>query len=137
MRTRTGSTASSRAAARSLGTARVNRRKLHDGLDRIKQTLDERHRRPHPDRRRGTLKAGSWLAESGVPVVGVPKTIDNDIDCTDVTFGFDTALTIATEAIDRPAHHRRGAPARDARRGDGPARRVDRSAGPAWRPART
>lgn len=34
-------------------------------------------------------------------MVGVPKTIDNDIDCTDVTFGFDTALTIATEAIDR------------------------------------
>jgi 6-phosphofructokinase 1 len=36
-----------------------------------------------------------------VPVVGVPKTIDNDIDCTDVTFGHDTALMIATEAIDR------------------------------------
>jgi 6-phosphofructokinase 1 len=36
-----------------------------------------------------------------VPVVGVPKTIDNDIDCTDVTFGHDTALQIATEAIDR------------------------------------
>jgi 6-phosphofructokinase 1 len=36
-----------------------------------------------------------------VPVVGVPKTIDNDIDCTDVTFGHDTALMVATEAIDR------------------------------------
>ena len=36
-----------------------------------------------------------------MPVVGVPKTIDNDIDCTDVTFGHDTALNIATEAIDR------------------------------------
>jgi len=34
-------------------------------------------------------------------VVGVPKTIDNDIDCTDVTFGHDTALTVATDAIDR------------------------------------
>lgn len=34
-------------------------------------------------------------------MVGVPKTIDNDIDCTDVTFGHDTALTVATEAIDR------------------------------------
>ncbi|MCA0159196.1 6-phosphofructokinase, partial [Tsukamurella sp. M9C] len=45
--------------------------------------------------------AASWLADEGVPVVGVPKTIDNDIDCTDVTFGFDTALTIATDAIDR------------------------------------
>ncbi|MDJ0110502.1 ATP-dependent 6-phosphofructokinase, partial [Rhodococcus erythropolis] len=49
----------------------------------------------------GTLTAASWLSESGVPVIGVPKTIDNDIDCTDVTFGFDTALAVATDAIDR------------------------------------
>jgi 6-phosphofructokinase 1 len=49
----------------------------------------------------GTLTAGHWLSQEGVPVIGVPKTIDNDIDCTDVTFGFDTALTIATDAIDR------------------------------------
>ncbi|MFT4087585.1 MAG: ATP-dependent 6-phosphofructokinase, partial [Gordonia sp. (in: high G+C Gram-positive bacteria)] len=49
----------------------------------------------------GTLTAASWLSDEGVAVVGVPKTIDNDIDCTDVTFGFDTALTIATDAIDR------------------------------------
>jgi 6-phosphofructokinase len=49
----------------------------------------------------GTLTAAHWLSEENVPVVGVPKTIDNDIDCTDVTFGFDTALTVATEAIDR------------------------------------
>ena len=49
----------------------------------------------------GTLTAAHWLTEEGVPVVGVPKTIDNDIDCTDVTFGHDTALMIATEAIDR------------------------------------
>jgi 6-phosphofructokinase 1 len=39
--------------------------------------------------------------EHGFPVVGVPKTIDNDLSATDYTFGFDTALTIATEAIDR------------------------------------
>jgi hypothetical protein len=37
----------------------------------------------------------------GMKVIGVPKTIDNDIDCTDYTFGFDTAVQIATEAIDR------------------------------------
>jgi 6-phosphofructokinase 1 len=49
----------------------------------------------------GTLTAAHWLSEENVPVVGVPKTIDNDIDCTDVTFGHDTALTVATEAIDR------------------------------------
>jgi ATP-dependent phosphofructokinase / diphosphate-dependent phosphofructokinase len=47
----------------------------------------------------------------GIPVVGVPKTIDNDLDGTDVTFGFDTALTIATMSIDKlhstaEAHHR-------------------------------
>ena len=41
------------------------------------------------------------LARNGVPVVGVPKTIDNDLQGTDQTFGFDTAVNIATEAIDR------------------------------------
>jgi 6-phosphofructokinase 1 len=49
----------------------------------------------------GTLTAAHWLSEENVPVVGVPKTIDNDIDCTDVTFGHDTALGVASEAIDR------------------------------------
>jgi 6-phosphofructokinase 1 len=49
--------------------------------------------------------------DHGVPVVGVPKTIDNDLAATDVTFGFDTALQVATEAIDRlhttaESHHR-------------------------------
>jgi ATP-dependent phosphofructokinase / diphosphate-dependent phosphofructokinase len=41
------------------------------------------------------------MHDLGLPVVGVPKTIDNDIGCTDYTFGFDTAVSIATEAIDR------------------------------------
>jgi ATP-dependent phosphofructokinase / diphosphate-dependent phosphofructokinase len=59
----------------------------------------------------GTLHIAHELAQKGVPVIGVPKTIDNDIGGTDITFGFDTALTIATEAIDRlhttaEAHHR-------------------------------
>ncbi len=49
----------------------------------------------------GTLRSALKLAEEGLPVVGVPKTIDNDIAATDVTFGFDTAVQIATEAIDR------------------------------------
>ena len=49
----------------------------------------------------GSLKIGYDLWKKGLPVVGVPKTIDNDVNGTDVTFGFDTALTIATEAIDR------------------------------------
>jgi 6-phosphofructokinase 1 len=59
----------------------------------------------------GTLRIGMELHEKGVPVVGVPKTIDNDIGGTEVTFGFDTALTTATEAIDKlhttaESHHR-------------------------------
>ena len=50
----------------------------------------------------GTLRTAMQLHEDGgLPVVGVPKTIDNDIAATDITFGFDTAVGIATEAIDR------------------------------------
>ncbi len=48
-----------------------------------------------------TLSVASRLHKLGVPVIGVPKTIDNDIAGTDQTFGFDTAVNIATEAIDR------------------------------------
>ena len=51
----------------------------------------------------GTLRSALKLSEEGLPVVGVPKTIDNDICGTDITFGFDTAVGIATEAIDRLA----------------------------------
>lgn len=59
----------------------------------------------------GTLKIANELNQKGVPCVGVPKTIDNDVNGTEVTFGFDTALNIATEAIDRlhttaESHHR-------------------------------
>ena len=59
----------------------------------------------------GTLSNAYRLYEDGVPVVGVPKTIDNDIVGTDITFGFDTAVSIATEGIDRvhttaQSHHR-------------------------------
>lgn len=58
-----------------------------------------------------TLGVATRLAATGLPVVGVPKTIDNDLGATDYTFGFDTAVTIATEAIDRlhttaESHHR-------------------------------
>jgi 6-phosphofructokinase 1 len=51
----------------------------------------------------GTLRSALKLSEEGLPVVGVPKTIDNDINGTDVTFGFDTAVQIASDAIDRLA----------------------------------
>jgi 6-phosphofructokinase 1 len=49
----------------------------------------------------GTLRSAERLAQEGLRVVGVPKTIDNDIAATDVTFGFNTAVEIATEAVDR------------------------------------
>jgi 6-phosphofructokinase 1 len=49
----------------------------------------------------GTLTIANQLAELGVPVVGVPKTIDNDLMATEVTFGFHTALVTATDAIDK------------------------------------
>jgi 6-phosphofructokinase 1 len=59
----------------------------------------------------GTLHSAHELSQKGAPVIGVPKTIDNDIGGTEVTFGFDTAVTTATEAIDKlhstaEAHHR-------------------------------
>jgi ATP-dependent phosphofructokinase / diphosphate-dependent phosphofructokinase len=58
-----------------------------------------------------TLGVAAALGSNGVPVVGVPKTIDNDLGATDYTFGFDTAVNIAMEAIDRlhttaESHHR-------------------------------
>lgn len=59
----------------------------------------------------GTMKNANRLHKEGVPVIGLPKTIDNDVWGTDTTFGFDTALAIATEAVDRlhstaHSHHR-------------------------------
>jgi 6-phosphofructokinase 1 len=49
----------------------------------------------------GTLKTASLLSRKGLNIVGIPKTIDNDVWGTDITFGFDSAVNIATEAIDR------------------------------------
>jgi len=59
----------------------------------------------------GTQKNALRLAQKGLPIITLPKTIDNDVAMTDITFGFDTALTVATEAIDRlhstaHSHHR-------------------------------
>ena len=59
----------------------------------------------------GTMTISHRLSKMGLNIVGVPKTIDNDIDATDVTFGYDSARSVATEAIDRlqttaSAHHR-------------------------------
>ena len=59
----------------------------------------------------GTLFTAHRLAQRGIPIVGVPKTVDNDLDATDYTFGFNTAVEIATESLDRlrttgDSHHR-------------------------------
>jgi ATP-dependent phosphofructokinase / diphosphate-dependent phosphofructokinase len=59
----------------------------------------------------GTQKNAYRLKKAGLNIITLPKTIDNDVACTDVTFGFDTAMTIAAEAIDRlhstaDSHHR-------------------------------
>jgi 6-phosphofructokinase 1 len=83
-------------------TSRTNPAKLPDGLDRIRQSLSEN----------GidcliavggedTLGVAARLSAAGARVLGVPKTIDNDLNATDYTFGFDTATNYVTEALDK------------------------------------
>jgi ATP-dependent phosphofructokinase / diphosphate-dependent phosphofructokinase len=95
-----------------LGSSRTNPFKVDDGVEKIVHNLHEL----------GidaliaiggedTLGVATRLGELGVHVIGVPKTIDNDLGATDYTFGFDTAVNIAMEAIDRlhttaESHHR-------------------------------
>ena len=95
-----------------LGSSRTNPFKLDHGVEKIKENLakdgvDALVAIGGED----TLGVATKLADLGVDVVGVPKTIDNDLSGTDFTFGFDTAVNIATEAIDRlhttaESHHR-------------------------------
>jgi phosphofructokinase-like protein len=95
-----------------LGSSRTNPFKIDNGVERIKESLgvngiDALVAIGGED----TLGVATRLADLGVHVVGVPKTIDNDLSGTDFTFGFDTAVNIATEAIDRlhttaTSHHR-------------------------------
>ena len=86
-----------------LGTSRTNPYKVDGGVEAVlahfaSESLDALVAIGGED----TLGVAARLhAEHGFPVVGVPKTIDNDLSGTDYTFGFDTAVTIATEAIDR------------------------------------
>jgi 6-phosphofructokinase 1 len=96
-----------------LGTSRTNPFKRDDGPAQIRETMDGLHLDGLiAIGGEDTLGAASRLhGEHQINVVGVPKTIDNDIGATDVTFGFDTALQVATEAIDRlhttaESHHR-------------------------------
>ena len=86
-----------------LGTSRTNPYNLEDGVRKVlanfeREGLDGLVAIGGED----TLGVAARLhQEHGFPVVGVPKTIDNDLSATDYTFGFDTAVSIATEAIDR------------------------------------
>jgi len=95
-----------------LKSSRTNPFKIDGGVDRIKENLagndiDALIAIGGED----TLGVATKLSDLGVNVVGVPKTIDNDLSGTDFTFGFDTAVNIAMEAIDRlhttaESHHR-------------------------------
>ena len=85
-----------------LGTGRLHPDKFKAGIDTIKANLDD----AGIDALiaiggEGTLKGAKWLSDNGISVVGVPKTIDNDVAATNYTFGFDTAVSVATDAIDR------------------------------------
>ena len=85
-----------------LGTSRVNPFTLEGGLEQVMANAAK-----HGIHAvvaiggEGTLSAAARLHEHGLKVVGIPKTIDNDLNGTDYTFGFDTAVSIATEAVDR------------------------------------
>src|SRR3954452_6035788 len=85
-----------------LGSSRTNVRKVEDGFAKVRETF-ERHGLDAliPIGGDDTLGVAGELTDVGVPCVGVPKTIDNDLTGTDFTFGFQTAVQIATDAIDR------------------------------------
>ncbi len=85
-----------------LGSSRTNPYKREDGAERVRATMaDFRLEGLIAIGGEDTLGVAARLGQDGVNVIGVPKTIDNDLGGTDVTFGFDTALSVATEAIDR------------------------------------
>ncbi len=85
-----------------LGTSRTNPYKQDDGGARVRAMLErDGVDALIPIGGEDTLGVAGRLTQEGVPCVGVPKTIDNDLAGTDYTFGFQTAVQIATEAIDR------------------------------------
>ena len=100
---RVGARACSRAAARSSGRRARIPYKTDDGAAQVLGDAATRpRRRADRDRRRGHARRRAQArAATACSVVGVPKTIDNDLSATDFTFGFHTAVQIATDAIDR------------------------------------
>jgi len=85
-----------------LGSSRTNVYKVEDGLNKVKASMEKQGLDALiPIGGEDTLGVAGKLHADGIPVVGVPKTIDNDLAATDYTFGFQTAVQIATDAIDR------------------------------------
>src|ERR1700755_566161 len=85
-----------------LGSSRTNVYKVEDGLNKVKESMAKQGLDALiPIGGEDTLGVAGKLHSDGIPVVGVPKTIDNDLAATDYTFGFQTAVQIAVDAIDR------------------------------------
>src|SRR6478752_6905561 len=85
-----------------LGSSRTNVYKVEDGVEKVKASMKAQGLDALiPIGGEDTLGVAGKLHEDGINVVGVPKTIDNDLAATDFTFGFQTAVQIATDAIDR------------------------------------
>jgi 6-phosphofructokinase 1 len=84
-----------------IGTSRTNPYKVEGGIEKVQASFAELEALVAIGGEDTLGVAAKLYEELGVPVVGVPKTIDNDLSGTDYTFGFDTAVAICTEAIDR------------------------------------
>src|SRR5437868_5890817 len=84
-----------------VGTSRTNPYKVEGGVDRVRESFGELDALVAIGGEDTLGVASKLFSEFALPVVGVPKTIDNDLSGTDYTFGFDTAVAICTEAIDR------------------------------------
>jgi 6-phosphofructokinase 1 len=94
-----------------LGTARFNLDNPEGGRDRVLRAIDEHLDALVAIGGDGTQRITNWLSERGAPVIGVPKTLDNDLPGTDFCIGFDTAINIVAESLDRLhttaiSHHR-------------------------------
>jgi 6-phosphofructokinase 1 len=84
-----------------IGTSRTNPWKSEGGVDGVRSTFEQLDALVAIGGEDTLGVASRLYSELDLPVVGVPKTIDNDLNATDYTFGFDTAVSVATEAIDR------------------------------------
>ncbi|MBW4078514.1 MAG: ATP-dependent 6-phosphofructokinase [Acidobacteria bacterium] len=94
-----------------LGTARYDLDRPAGGRDRVLRTINDHLDALVAIGGDGTQRISNWLADRGAPIVGVPKTLDNDLVGTDYCIGFDTAVSIVAESLDRlyttaASHHR-------------------------------